>query len=248
MTPDRKRALERIQKCLNLAKSSEPHEAAAALRQAQKLMEMHGVSEDDVNNLDIESEKVVSADLWRKSLSLYLTNLVHLIEKAFGVKAVFEPSLENGKYKVAVRYFGTNGRAQLAAYTHAVIWRTLKAQWNAYSKTNPWVNDQKGARTGFWIGWIQAVKRTVMEFGGAKEEEVPRADGRGTELVPTAFGKEMAKIEKGISSHYGGDLNDMSANSIKTYSDTRAAGAEAAQDFSLHRPMEGGAQKQLTKH
>lgn len=36
------RILERIKKCLALSQSSEPHEAAAALRQAQKLMEMHG--------------------------------------------------------------------------------------------------------------------------------------------------------------------------------------------------------------
>ena len=36
--------LDKIKKCLVLASSANEHEAAAALRQAQKLMEAHGIS------------------------------------------------------------------------------------------------------------------------------------------------------------------------------------------------------------
>lgn len=58
-TPDkahRAKILSRIRKCLALAQSSEPHEAAAALRQAQKLMAQHGI-----DAVDIELSAVVEA-------------------------------------------------------------------------------------------------------------------------------------------------------------------------------------------
>ena len=42
---DKDDILRKIEKCLALAKSSEPAEAAAALRQAQALMREHGVSQ-----------------------------------------------------------------------------------------------------------------------------------------------------------------------------------------------------------
>ena len=40
--------LDKIKKCLALASSANEHEAAAALRQAQKLMQAHGLTDQDV--------------------------------------------------------------------------------------------------------------------------------------------------------------------------------------------------------
>jgi len=57
--PDEK-ILGKIKKCLALATSSEPHEAAAAMRQAQKLMELHGIGQIDVKRSDIGEVQVSS--------------------------------------------------------------------------------------------------------------------------------------------------------------------------------------------
>jgi len=43
----RDQALRKVLACLRLAGSSNPHEAAAALRQARKLMDQHGLSAED---------------------------------------------------------------------------------------------------------------------------------------------------------------------------------------------------------
>ena len=45
---DHDKILDKIKKCLALSSSSNEHEAAIALRQAQKLMELHGISDIDV--------------------------------------------------------------------------------------------------------------------------------------------------------------------------------------------------------
>ena len=47
-SPERDRVIERIRKCLALGESPEPHEAAAAKRQAEKLMRAHNVSRAEI--------------------------------------------------------------------------------------------------------------------------------------------------------------------------------------------------------
>lgn len=50
---DRNKALDKIKKCLRLATSANPNEAAAAMRQAQALMRKHGIGQDDVSMADV---------------------------------------------------------------------------------------------------------------------------------------------------------------------------------------------------
>jgi hypothetical protein len=68
MTMTRDEALLKIKKCMALSKSAEPHEAAVALRQAQKLMEQFSVNEQDMSLLDVHEEarkgKEVSGHRW----------------------------------------------------------------------------------------------------------------------------------------------------------------------------------------
>ena len=52
---DRDKIIAKV-KCLALAKSSNEHEAANALRQAQKLMQAHGISDLDVEHVDIQEK------------------------------------------------------------------------------------------------------------------------------------------------------------------------------------------------
>lgn len=61
----RDEALQKIKKCLALAASPEQHEAAAAMRQAQKLMQQFGLSEVDVSLADVSEagQKAVNAPL-----------------------------------------------------------------------------------------------------------------------------------------------------------------------------------------
>lgn len=76
----RDEALQKVKKCLALAASSEQHEAAAALRQAQKLMAAFGLSEVDVSLADVSEcqQKAPSAPLVRWEAAL-----AHAIAEAF---------------------------------------------------------------------------------------------------------------------------------------------------------------------
>ena len=51
---EHEKIIDKIKKCLALSNSDNPHEAAAALRQAQKLMEMHNLTELDISLSDVQ--------------------------------------------------------------------------------------------------------------------------------------------------------------------------------------------------
>jgi len=247
---DRKRVLERIEKCLNLAKSNEPHEAAAALRQAQKLMAAHGVTEKDVFGETVTNELIITPEPAKRKLPMYMSRIVGLIQRAFGVQALIEPVWHGRNWRMGIRYFGPKGRPQLAVYTHAIIWRQLSLAWNQYAKDNPWMVDQKGARTGFWIGWLDQVRAQVVAFGYVPSDAPPpktEEEVNTHNALVVKLDNEMTLTKSAIEK-YAPDAGTVKSNAMAVSSRTMAAGREAAKDFQLHRGVDGTKQRQLTKN
>ena len=65
------RIIDKVKKCIALSKSDNPHEAAAALRQAQALMRKHGIDE-----AGIAASEISAADVEHKSGNTVLFILV----------------------------------------------------------------------------------------------------------------------------------------------------------------------------
>lgn len=228
-TADRDRILSKIKKCLTLSKSSEAHEAAAALRQAQKMMEAHGVSQEELLGMEVKSIQVMTPEPYKRKLPLYMSVLIGIVCRAFECEGLIEVGYKNGKPRLCVRYFGLNGKEQLAAYAHDVMWRQLSASWKEYQRLHPWAAGERGARQGFWIGWLQEVRSKVMAFAGTKEE------------------KEM--LSKAMVAYNGGkELSSSKTNTMSINGATASAGADAAGDFSIHRPMNGAPQRALSQN
>lgn len=223
---DRDRILDKIKKCMRLGKSSEAHEAAAALRQAQKLMAAYNVTQEELLGLEVTSAQVVTPEPYKKKIPLYMNMIINICNRAFDCDALIEFAYRGRNLRLCVRYFGINGKEQLAAYAHEVIWRQMSESWKMYQAENPETWNERGARQGFWIGWLQEVRSKVMAFAGNTEE------------------KEM--LAKAMVAYNGGkELVDGSVVKMNIDATTRAAGREAAGDFSIHRPMNGATQRQL---
>lgn len=224
-TDERQKILNKINKCLKLSKSSEPHEAAAALRQAQKMMAAHSVSEGEILGVEVQSLQIITPEAYKRKLPMYMSYLCAVIIKSFDVHVLIECGWVNGKPRLAIRYFGQQGKPDLAVYAHEVMFRQLRAAWAQYSKDNPWVNNERGARAGFWVGWLQEVQAKVDAFAGNSEE------------------KEIVK--KAMAAYAGGSLKSGKTNNMSIDGQTHNAGRAAAGDFSIHRPMNGQRQRQL---
>lgn len=173
--PNTDRILDKVRKCLALSKSSNEHEAASALRQAQKLMEIHGLSEaslvaDSISGSKFKSKTSISRPkFWEASL-------VNLVAGAFGCRMYWNP---HRSYEGHKNYFGEYAlvgpktQLELAVYTCEVMQRKLIAARTAYLKTL----DKRYERLqlvqfgdGFAKGWVEAVSKTIHDF--AQPDEV----------------------------------------------------------------------------
>ena len=219
MNDDRKKRLQdKLKKCMALSKSNEPHEAAAALRQAQKIMRELGVTEDELDSLAIDTADMVVKTREGFGNCRTMTHLTSMLKAVFGVLPVFELNPGSAR-RLNVRYIGPRGRVQLAEYSHKVIWRAMQAAWDHHLIRHPEFKGDGGKRQAFHIGWLASVRKQV-EAIAPTEAEAQAIERHKTQLYPqgTEEGKEFKKRELDGTAYWGG--------------------VRAAKDFSLHRPME----------
>ncbi len=165
---DRAKILDKIRKCLRLSKSSNEHEAAAALRQAQKLMQQLGLSHADVLAADVSDSKAKSGSASRPvSWEAYLANVCC---SAFGCEVIFEAGAWVDMWRRRAgswQFVGCDGRAELCSYAFVVLARRLRVARSAYikSKLQRCKRKTQVARADqYCIGWIACVEKTVIDF------------------------------------------------------------------------------------
>jgi len=165
---DRDKIIDKIKKCLRLAKSSNEHEAAAALRQAQKLMRAHGVSDLDVEHADIREEYVrVGA---KSSPAKWEVALVDVVARAFDCQSVFrsvnDPRIGKAGFWV---FIGAEPSGEIARYAFEVLYRQIKRARKTYIQTTL-KNCTRQNRTRrvdlFCNGWVSAVSGKVKRLAG----------------------------------------------------------------------------------
>ncbi len=165
--------LAKIKKCLALAKSSNPNEAAIALKQAQALMAEYNINQSDVVFSDVgEAHSSSQSTFKRAKWDHYL---VYIVSCAFGCKAFIDHEYKNYKMHSMVLFIGVGVSAELAAYTYNVLKRQILKAREQYSKTalKRIIRKNKTARADqFCLGWVHAVKKQVQDFANPEHEEL----------------------------------------------------------------------------
>jgi hypothetical protein len=162
------RILDKIKKCLALASSANEHEAAAALRQAQKLMEQHGVSDCDVLAAQAgESGNKAGAATkpaqWEADLAIS-------VAEAFGCRVLF--SQRNGGIWVFIGFGATH---EVASYAFHVLNRQARKARTEYMATALKRVKRAAVKTVradlFCEGWIRTALGAVTAWTAAPEHE-----------------------------------------------------------------------------
>lgn len=224
MTSVDPKIIEKIRKCLALAQSSEPHEAAAAMRQAQKLMAAYNVS----------AEGIAAAELGEECANTYTISklrrwemvLTGILARAFGCRVIFTRGY--GRNLGQLTFIGLKHQAQLAKYTWDVLYRQILKSRAEYLQINGRGVRSVDSKRGddFCLGYVFALDKKVSEF--ACEPKVKALiDARAVEMM----GGEEKKME----------AKDKKKEISASYYD----GKEAAADTQLHRPMKGEQQRML---
>jgi hypothetical protein len=216
---DKAKILDKIKKCLALGKSPNEHEAAAAMRQAQKLMERNGITEKDLGTIGYAMEVVQTSIQAGKKVPVTLSAIVRLLMHAFGVRATYGRTILVSDANYKVTYWGPEHRVMLAGYAHAVVARAVEAAWKRHLAEHPGSKGVVGGRAGFYTGWILRVTDSVDEFGMTGEES------DATQLL--------------LGNHYGAELKNAEVTQTKLMRGTLSAGFKAGESFKLHRPING---------
>lgn len=225
--------LRKIRKCLALSASSNEHEAAAALRQAQKLMAEYGVNEAtlagaDVGTADAESQRCTQPAGWEHMLA-------HMVAGVFGCQLIFRPGyfVEHARSlskRGCFVYIGLKTHVELAAYAHAVLRRQIEKGRVTHLDEYGWRYGTRGekiaAGTAYCEGYIASVRSKVSALV-VEPLHQQAIDGKKRELL-------------------GDNSRPMKAPKRGFNADAYWQGVEGGKNASLHRPMNGGeALKQL---
>ena len=182
---ERDRILRRIRACLALADSPEPHEAAAALRQAQKLMRRHDLTREEAG-LSHASTGAGSRALNPRA---WVATLIALVGRAFAVHPVYLPVRGGG---ARVEFIGRGVAAKVAVYAYEVLRRQLVRDRARVLRTMLRLKRTTRVRRAevYCEGWVSAVAERVhdMARGLPPREDVDRylaVRGRSTEMVET---------------------------------------------------------------
>ncbi|MCZ4065923.1 DUF2786 domain-containing protein [Oxalobacter aliiformigenes] len=156
--------LDKIKKCLELSKSNNENEAAVALAQARKLMDLHQVSMDDIDLAAVKRERQSSTAQERPPV--WETTLALDIAAIFGCRSTFG----DGKYS----FIGLHGAPGIAAYAFSVLLRQVLKKRQEYIRTL----DKRLKRTtktrkadAYCFGWIYKATEKVREKELTSEEQ-----------------------------------------------------------------------------
>jgi hypothetical protein len=165
---DKKTIIGKIQKCLALSKSGNEHEAAAALRQAQKLMELHRVTDTELFIAGV-TEATARAGAILKPVA-WEAGLVFVVGRAFGCSYFFRPERPAGNWV----FVGMGANADVAAYAFEVMLRQLRKSRSAFVKgeCKRLVPASKVRRADlFCNAWVSAAARKIQMLAGQDGDE-----------------------------------------------------------------------------
>lgn len=222
---DHSRILRRIKKCLAMAESSNENEAAVALRQAQKLMQEHGIVMEDAQAPDID---VLDASEGKKSKGQMLEHEIYLfstVANFFGCSFFM-----NNRWPV---FAGEAPGPQIAEYAASTLLRQLRS---TRKKTLEAIKLEvpEGSRLkskvvrefnhSFGSAWVYAVNERIKDFA---QGVVPDK----SEMHQKAFFGEREVLE------HTPPRRNSSKNAINSYAALKGAayGAEAELNHGVDR-------------
>jgi len=160
---DKKTAIDKIHKCLALAKSSTEHEAATALRQAQALMREYGVSHPEVLAAGVVQKAALASGNLKPTI--YETSLASAVARSFGCDLVFSAGWRPGVGHVGSWVMiGHEPGPDVASYSLDVLYTQLQRARKAYSKATlkRYGKKNKIAKAdAFCEGWVNQVRLLV---------------------------------------------------------------------------------------
>lgn len=221
---DKQKIISKIQKCLRLAESGNANEAALALKQAQALMRIYDIREEDVHTLQINESAASSGGYFNPPY--WALALSELVAEAFDCRVYIA---RRDEAQPQFRFIGLEHTASVAAYSFAVLYRQLRKARREFMQSLGLADRNETRRRGnvFAQAWLFQIARVVADFMGN-----PGTQATIDEYVQAQYG-ETAEL-----------LRDHTQPEIEDY-DVILSGLKAARSIHLRRPVHETARRKL---
>lgn len=220
---DKKKALQKIAKCLELGNSANVNEAANAIKMAHRLMLKYGLDKDDIEF--IKMGKTKSTHLLPANIGNNILRIIRGINTRFGVEAV----LTNHKGLKRVEFIGEADRAIFAAFAFDIVYRELNEQTgqfrNSFSGSGTATTEVTRRVNSFVSGWIE---------GALEKLPVITPDEDSMNKINSYIDKEFENIDRET---FKKQLREAMKNLTADYE----VGLKKGRRVSVNRPV-GGAQ------
>ncbi|ACX86522.1 DUF2786 domain-containing protein [Pectobacterium brasiliense] len=219
---EKEKYLEKIQKLLHLAKrSTNEHEAANAISQAQNLMHKFGLSELDIDLKSIKEFQSEHCPSDANKLPEYVVSLANMLCYAFGVNCYYTWTRNHRR---SVSFYGPTERPQIAAYGFDVLSiQLIKARSEFIASQNKRIKrtTKTNRADQFCAGWVSGARNAISRFTVEPEEQ---------QLMSLYY----KQISEGFS-----ELKSREAKSCRGDDDAYHAGYHSGKDARLHQAVAG---------
>lgn len=146
---DRRTAVRKLKACIRLSKSSNPHEAATAMRQARKLMDQYGLTLGDASDVNVSAQ--ATRYKGKKGIPRRLQQLATTIAAMF--RCVVIAKTRHGD-RAELQFVGVGAMPDLAKYAFVQLERQLnRALSELRSEVKVPVKRWTRLRNDFADGW-----------------------------------------------------------------------------------------------
>lgn len=216
---DTNTALEKIKKLLALAKSDNPNEAEAALRQARKLMDIHQLDMAEIHASQACEEFIKTGT--KMDPPVWMWRLAQVCSYAFGTEVISHGAYIRGWDcgGFEFRFIGVDIAPSLSKYAFEVLNRQLQISRRDFVTTQTRCKLATKRRRGdeFANAWIDAVYRKVADFAGIDEQNVQAITAYKAQKYPNlkstpltrrpTHGRDLEARKSGVKAGKSAQLN-----------------------------------------
>ncbi|PNH94289.1 transcriptional regulator [Vibrio diazotrophicus] len=229
MSIDKKKALKKIAKCLELGNSANVNEAANAIKMAHRLMLKYGLDKDDIEFIKLG--KTQSSNLLPASISSGILRIIRGINTKFGVEAV----LINHKGLKRVEFIGEADRAIFAAFAFDIVYREMNEHTgqfrNSFAGSGTSTLEVNRRVGSFVSGWIE---------GALEKLPVISPDEDSANKINDYIDKEFKNVDRET---FKQQLREAMKNLTADYE----VGLKKGRRVSVNRPINGAQAPKLLK-
>lgn len=164
MSDMRQKALQKIAKCLELGQSANVHEAAQAIRMAERLMHKHGLEQADIDFIRMGITR--AKQLLPAQPGQNILRIIRGINARFGVEAV----LVDHKGLKRLEFVGDADKAVFAAFAFDILYREMHQQIGSFrtglSGKGLSQHEQNRRVASFTAGWLEGALEKLPNLAG----------------------------------------------------------------------------------